>query len=206
MHVYQCKRVDYTLANFIFITKTIGSSNIFRIGIYIASVAFLVCFNGWAAANAAHDAYRLESDDRVRVTVFGHQDLSGEFEVDGAGFVSLPLIQFVQAAGKTTQELEQAITAKLKPNYLKHPRVSVEVLSYRPIYIIGEVRNPGSYPYINDMKVINVVALAGGYTYRAAKKKIKIIRADDPSKRKQKASEDSVVHPGDIVEVYERLF
>ena len=122
-------------------------------------VITLIC-QGPTSAKAQEAIYRLDAGDRVRVTVFGHEDLSGNFEVDGAGRLSLPLIQHVRAAGSTLAELEEAITNKLKPDFLKNPRVSVEVLNYRPFYILGEVKNPGSYPYVNGMAVINAVALA----------------------------------------------
>ncbi len=159
-----------------------------------------------AAAADAVAEYRLGAGDRVRVVVFGHDDLSGEFEVDGAGRVSLPLIQMVEAAGRTTVELEDAVTDRLRPDYLKNPRVSVEVVSFRPVYILGEVRQPGSYAYSNGMTVVNAVALAGGYTYRASKRKITVTRASDPNKNKQSVGEDTPIFPGDVVEVPERFF
>ncbi len=159
-----------------------------------------------AAAADAVAEYRLGAGDRVRVVVFGHDDLSGEFEVDGAGRLSLPLIQMVEAAGRTTVELEGAVTDRLRPDYLKNPRVSVEVVSFRPVYILGEVRQPGSYAYSNGMTVVNAVALAGGYTYRASKRKITVTRASDPNKNKQSVGEDTPIYPGDVVEVPERFF
>lgn len=150
--------------------------------------------------------YRLGTGDRVRVTVFGHENLSGEFELDGDGQISLPLIQKVAATGLTTDELEQRVTGKLQPDYLKNPRVSIEVLNYRPFYIIGEVRQPGSYAYVSNLTIVTAVALAGGYTYRASPGKITVIRATDPGKTKQRVAEDTPVLPGDIIEVPERLF
>ena len=157
-------------------------------------------------SNAEVPHYQLGPGDRVRVTVFGHDDLSGEFEIDGSGRLSLPLIQTVPSIGLTVSELEQAITDKLKPDYLRNPRVSVEVLSYRPFYIIGEVKEPGSYPYVNGMTVINAVALAGGYTYRARTNKLVIIRADDPQRARTPATHNTHVLPGDVIEVPERYF
>ena len=168
-------------------------------------VVTLVCF-GLPRVEAQEASYRLDAGDRVKVTVFGQQDLSGEFEVDGAGRLSLPLIQHVQARGSTLAELEQAITGKLKPDFLKNPRVSVEVLNYRPFYILGEVKNPGSYPFVNGMTVINAVALAGGYTYRAKENTVIIVRAGDAKRKPLPADHDTVVLPGDVIEVPERFF
>lgn len=150
--------------------------------------------------------YRTGSGDKLRITVFGHDDLSGEFQVDGTGNISLPLIGNVAAGNRSVDDIEQAIVNKLKPDYLKNPRVSVEVVNYRPFYILGEVNNPGSYPYVNGMTVMNAIALSGGYTYRAREGKVLITRADDPERTKQSATLDTMVLPGDIIEVPERFF
>ena len=157
-------------------------------------------------AAADQPVYTLGSGDRVRVTVFGEEDLSGEFEVDGSGFISMPLIGEVEAGGLTLRQLEKVIAEKLLDGYLKTPRVSVDVRNYRPFYILGEVKEPGSYPYVSGMTVLNAVALAGGYTYRARKKRLLITRANDAEGAKQRATEDTVVLPGDVVRVPERFF
>lgn len=154
----------------------------------------------------APDEYRVGSGDNLRVTVFGEQDLSGEFLVDGAGFFSLPLIGEVRAGGLIVREVERVIVKKLKPDYLKNPSVSVAVLNYRPFYIIGEVQKPGSYAYVSGMKVVNAIALAGGYTYRARENNVLITRARNPERKKQRANHDTVVLPGDVIEVPERFF
>jgi protein involved in polysaccharide export with SLBB domain len=157
-------------------------------------------------ASAISDDYRLAAGDQLRVSVYGHDDLSGEFEVDGKGQLSLPLIQDIDAANKTLNELEADITDELQPDYLKNPRVSVEVISYRPFYIVGEVNAPGSYPFVSGMTVINGVALAGGFTYRAQKARIKIIRDHTTSKEEIDASANTAVLPGDVIEIGERFF
>jgi protein involved in polysaccharide export with SLBB domain len=156
--------------------------------------------------SAVPDDYRLAAGDQLRVSVYGHDDLSGEFEVDGNGQLSLPLIQDIEATNKTLNELEIDIANALQPDYLKNPRVSVEILSYRPFYIVGEVNEPGSYPYVSGMTVINGVALAGGFTYRAQKNRIKIIRDTAESKREIEASANTEVLPGDVIEIGERFF
>ena len=171
-----------------------------------AAVVVLSCLLMLATAGAEEAAYRLGSGDRIRVTVYGHEDLSGEFEVDSQGNVSLPLILDVPVRGTTIESTELAITNKLQPDYLKHPRVSVEVLSYRPFYIIGEVKTPGSYPYVSGMTVLNAVALAGGYTYRARTKAVLITRPEGAEQMKITARSDTSVLPGDVIEVPERFF
>ncbi len=149
--------------------------------------------------------YRLGSGDKLRVIVFGEQDLSGEFDVTGSGKVSLPLIGAVQAAGLTLDEFQSEIGDKLKQGYLTNPKVSAEVLNYRPFYIIGEVGKPGEYPYTNGMNVLNAVAVAGGYTYRANQTQVYITR-DGKDESQYAASQSVPVLPGDIVRVPERFF
>lgn len=162
--------------------------------------------NSSAADNELDVVYRLAAGDRIRVTVYGHEDLSGEFEVNGAGQISLPLVHEVKAAGLSASELAAAITDKLSPDYLRNPQVTTEVLGYRPFYIIGEVKSPGSYAYANGMTVINAVAVAGGFTYRARKNKIKIVRGSEPDQEEIVAEPDTYVLPGDVIEVAERFF
>jgi len=151
-------------------------------------------------------AYRLSNGDKIRVTVYGHEDLSGEFDVDGTGNVSLPLIGDVRAAGLTANELEVAVTERLRPDYLRNPRVSAELLDYRPFYIFGEVRSPGSYAYTGGMTVISAVAVAGGYTYRARKNRIRIVRGAGDEQTEIQATADTPIYPGDVIEIPERFF
>jgi len=155
---------------------------------------------------AVEVAYRLSIGDKLRITVYGHEDLSGEFDVDATGNLSLPLIGDVHATGLTANELEAEITNLLRPDYLKNPRVSAELLNYRPFYIFGEVKTPGSFPYANGMTVISAVAVAGGFTYRARKNRIRITRGDGDDKVEFDAQDDTLILPGDVIEVPERFF
>ena len=157
-----------------------------------------------AQGAGARTAYRLGSGDKIRVTVFGHLEMSGEFLVTGNGLVSLPFVGGMKAGGLTVSELERAIVGRLAPDYLKNPRVSVEVLNFRPFDIIGEVTKPGSYPFRSGMTVINAIAMAGGFTYRAKENSFRIKRA--ASGTTEKAQRNTVVFPGDVIEVLERWF
>jgi len=150
--------------------------------------------------------YKLDSGDKLKVIVYEEKDLSGSFEVSGEGVVSLPLIGAVNAKGLSIRELEKSIETSLLEGYLKNPKVSIEVLNYRPFYILGEVKEPGSYPYVNGMTVLNAVALGGGYTYRANKSRITLIRAGESEKNKLSVSAETRVLPGDVVRVEERFF
>ena len=171
----------------------------------IMMVATWLLLSTVASAEELGSDYRLAAGDRIRVTVYGHDDLSGEFQVDGNGDVVLPLIQNVPARERTARELEQSITTSLEPRYLRNPRVSVEVLASRPFYILGEVTSPGSYEYAAGMTVVKAAALAGGFTYRANTKKVKVTR-DGSSEPIERAPLQSEVRPGDVIEVPERFF
>lgn len=149
-------------------------------------------------------SYVLGTGDQIRLTVYGEDDLSGQYEVGSTGMVALPLIGEVNAAGRTIAEFESAVAARLKQGYLKDPRVSAQVANYRPFFILGEVSKPGSYPYVNGMTVLNAVALAGGYTYRADKDGVTITHA--AAAKENDVRENAAVMPGDIIRVPERLF
>ena len=157
------------------------------------------------SADGCIEGYRLASGDQVRVTVFRHDDLSGEFQLDGLGNFSMPLVGQINADGLTVREAENAIRERLMAGYLVDPQVSVEVLNYRPFYILGEVKTPGSYPYVNGMTVLNAVALAGGYTYRASEGRITVTRGGSGG-RQIRAEPTTTILPGDIVTVPERFF
>ena len=150
--------------------------------------------------------YALGPGDGIRVLVFGESDLSGDFNISTNGTVALPLVGPVQAAGKTPGELAGVIAQALSPDYLRDPRVSVEVLQYRPFFILGEVKAPGSYPYAAGINVRSAAALAGGYTYRAKEGHAYITRTVDGQPSRRKVAPDARVLPGDIVEVPERFF
>lgn len=155
-----------------------------------------------ADTNAQSSHYRLGSGDKVKINVFGDESLSGEHQVDGNGTFNFPLVGNVKAAGLTSTELEQSLRSHLN-EYLHDPRVSVEVEGYRPFYIVGEVKNPGSYPYVDGMTVINAVAIAGGFTYRAKENEFDIQRKDNQSLG---AGQVTKVLPGDVIVVRERFF
>lgn len=152
------------------------------------------------------EQYRLGSGDEVRVTVFGEDSMTNTYKVDGAGMISLPLVGNVQAGNLTVPELQMRIAQHLSQGFLLNPRVSVQVMNYRPFFILGEVNRPNQYPYVEGMKVINAVAVAGGYTYRANERSMFIVRGNDATRTKQPADPNTYVLPGDTVEIQERYF
>jgi protein involved in polysaccharide export with SLBB domain len=151
--------------------------------------------------------YKLGSGDKIKLVVYGEDDLGGEYLVDGAGQVQLPLLGQVPAAGLTIHQFVTSVTNLfVSEGYLKRPRVSVEVENYRPFYIIGEVKTPGQYPYISGMNALNAIALAGGYTYRADDTVIYVRHNGSTNEVKAPADQNTKVGPGDIVRVGERVF
>lgn len=158
------------------------------------------------ATPADDERYTLGSGDKVKVTVYGEEDLSGEFTVDGSGHVQLPLVGQVKAAGLNTHQLVSEVTTALQNGYLKDPKVSIQVLNYRPFYIMGEVNKPGEYPFENGLTVLRAVALAGGYTYRANDGKVYVRRVNETEENAMPADSTTRIYPGDIVRVPERIF
>jgi protein involved in polysaccharide export with SLBB domain len=148
-------------------------------------------------------SYDLGAGDRLRIVVFRHPDLSGEFALDGEGYLALPLLGVIAAGGLTTRQLEAAIETQLKADdLLVSPQVGVQVVTYRSFYVLGEVGAPGSYAYQSGITVINAVALAGGYTPRADRSGTTIGRRGC----RLETQTDTAVKPGDILTVAERFF
>ena len=161
-----------------------------------------------SAQNGTQAEYQLGSGDKLRITFFGKHttDLSGEYEIDGSGLVPLPLVGSLRLGGLTLAQVEDVIVEAYKPDYVINPRVSVQVMNYRPFYITGQVEEPGSYPYVNGITVLEAVVIAGGFTKRAKENKMEIIRGKDLSRAKQDATPETIVLPGDVIEVPQRYF
>ena len=133
-----------------------------RKAILLAGALALVCSTAWAQ----DDAYRLGKGDKVQILTFGHEDLTGEFEVDANGFVKFPLLGRVRAEGLSLTELEETLKAPLGERFIVNPKISANILEYSPIYVLGDVAAPAMYAYEPGMTVLHAVALAGGYGIR----------------------------------------
>lgn len=156
-------------------------------------------------AASAQGSYRLGTGDKLKVTVFGEEDASGEYEIDAAGTISARLLGRIAVKGMTTSEVEQTLYDQYRSrNIFKNPKISIELLNLRPFFILGEVEKRGQYPYVNGLTVAQAVAIAGGYTYRASRSRITIQRAGAP--QEERVDEHAPVYPGDIVRVPERFF
>jgi polysaccharide export outer membrane protein len=150
--------------------------------------------------------YQLASGDRLRVIVFGQDNLSNSYSVDGAGNIALPLVGLVRAQGLTTSELARSLEARLRQGFLREPSVSVEVEAYRPFFVLGEVTTAGQYPFVNGMTVQNAVAVAGGFTPRGAQDSVDLTRMIDGRAITASAPMTFPVRPGDTIQVRERFF
>lgn len=158
------------------------------------------------AAEAAAASYRLAPGDKVRVTVFGEDNLSGEYTVLPDGNIVLPLAGNVKAIGLTFAQLQDSISTALQRGYVKDPNVTVQVASLRPFYILGEVKKPGQYSYMPDLTVLAAVATAEGFTYRADMSSVYIRHAHEAAERKYKLTVSTIVQPGDTIRITERYF
>lgn len=153
-----------------------------------------------------NEIYRLDTGDKLRVTVFGQGDLSGEFTVDGTGAISMPLLPPLLARGLTTDDFERAIAAELSQTLLRNPSVSVQVMEFRPFFILGEVQRAGQYPFVSGMTVQSAVAIAGGFTYRADQDRVLITRNRGDRVLEIGVDSTEPVMPGDTILVKERYF
>jgi polysaccharide biosynthesis/export protein len=151
--------------------------------------------------------YRLAPGDTVRIITYGEDPLTGEFRVSDRGMVSLPLAGSVTAAGRTPHQLEEAVAAMLKKRgMLTRPSVSVEISTYRPIYVLGEVNKPGAYAYQPGMTMVSGAAAAGGFTYRAVQDYASVVRTVDGDSVEGKVLREGLIQPGDVITVFERKF
>ncbi len=159
-----------------------------------------------ASTQGGETAYRLGPGDKLRIITYGETSLTGEFNVNDVGQVSLPLIGAIKASGLTVSQLAAVITVALQNGYIKNPSVSVEVSNNRPFYILGEVVRPGEYPFINGLTITSAVATAGGYTYRANTHRVFIRGVHDASEHVLTVTGDLPISPGDTIRVPERFF
>jgi polysaccharide export outer membrane protein len=151
-------------------------------------------------------SYVLGPNDRIRLKVYGESDITGEYEIDSTGNVSVPLAGHLKAAGLTTRQLERSITSALSKGIVRDPRVNVEIAIYRPYYILGEVKKSGEYPYRLGLTVMDAVASAGGFTYRANENKVFLRRSGGSAEETYALDAPVPVFPGDNIRIPERYF
>jgi polysaccharide export outer membrane protein len=150
--------------------------------------------------------YRLDSGDKVRVIVYNEQSLSTEYVVGDNGTISMPMVGEVMARGRTTDELRQAILAELRNGILVNPGASVEIAQFRPFFIVGEVAKPGQYPFVSGLNVLGAIAIAGGFTVRADKNHLVVVRSRDGLAKQWSVEPLTALGPGDVLVVPELFF
>lgn len=154
------------------------------------------------------NSFQLGVADQVRVITYGEEQLSGTFRVGDDGSIAVPLLGDVQAQGLTTRRLADRLTGELKKrNLLRDPSVSVEILSYRPVFVLGEVAKPGEYSYQPGMTLLTLVTVAGGFTYRAVEDYASVVRTEDGQEAvRGRLLPEAFLKPGDVVKIYDRVF
>ena len=157
-------------------------------------------------AAAATGPAKLQPGDKITVYVYGEDKLSGEYQLNQSGQISLPLAGTIEAKGLTQSELEQALAKKFRSEYLKQPKVTVTIASLQPYYVMGEVEKPGEFAYKSGLNVLTALAIAGGPTYRASRSTVQIQRRGESSMREYPISASVPILPGDVVKVPERYF
>jgi polysaccharide export outer membrane protein len=151
--------------------------------------------------------YRLGPGDKVKVTVFNEPDLTGEYQVSETGNIALPLVGTIPAAGASAKELQERLVRRLGGGYVRSPRVTVDVTSYRPFNVFGEVKTAGQFAYRPGLTVQDAVAMAGGFTYRANSRTAYLRRAEARGEQTIQLDTERVpVMPGDSIRVPERYF
>jgi polysaccharide export outer membrane protein len=167
----------------------------------------LVLLLPWGLVNCgdALQSYRLSAGDRVRIAVFGEDDLTVTSQVSARGTISFPLLGELKVADLTPGDLEDLVASRLRGPYLVDPRVSVSIEEYRQFFVMGQVNRPGSYAYLPGLTVRKAVSIAGGYTERASRSKIFVVSEGDSS-RERKVAQDDPLGPGDTIIVKESFF
>jgi polysaccharide export outer membrane protein len=153
-----------------------------------------------------NDPYLLAAGDRLRVIVYGQDNLSNVYGVDPSGRIAMPLIGPVAVSGSTIRDVEQRIEARLRAGYIREPKVSVDIDVYRPFYVLGEVNTAGQFPYVAGMTVQKAIAIAGGFSARAYRGRVELTRMVRGQSLTGEVPIDYPIKPGDTVVVRERWF
>lgn len=159
-----------------------------------------------AYAKASHGPYVLRPTDQIRVQVYNEPNISGDYQIDSSGFVSVPLAGRVKASGVTPAQLEKSLASRLNNGLLKDPRVSIQIAGYAPFYIHGEVKRSGEFPFRPGLTVMDAIATAGGYTYRANEGQVFVRRAGTDAEQAYPSNSRIAVFPGDNIRIPERFF
>jgi polysaccharide export outer membrane protein len=171
-----------------------------------AFIAVILALGTAAAQEYDEGSYRLDTGDKIDIQVFDEPDLTMTAIISQSGFINYSYLGNIEVAGKTPLQLERELTALLKDGYLVNPAVNITISEYRSFFINGEVARPGGYPYQPGLTLDKAIALAGGLTDRASKRRIYVQRANSDDGSRQKINSSQLVSPGDIINVEEGFF
>ena len=159
-----------------------------------------------ASSSPVQQSYRLGSNDLVHIQVYGEDELNVESKIDGDGNIHYPLLGILSAAGKTVRELQDDLTARLAAGYVRNPKVTVYVVRHRNIYVSGEVKTAGAYPYEEGLTVHKAITMAGGFTDKAAESSTKVLRMIEGNEQSVAVDLDALIQPGDILVIPRSFF
>ncbi|MBU1173818.1 MAG: polysaccharide export protein [Alphaproteobacteria bacterium] len=184
---------------------------LFRALVAVVLAGLVAACSGSGSLRSAYDVatggpYRLDTDDVLRVTVYGETDLTNTYRIDDRGYISFPLTGPIEVRGVTTQVVASRLTSALADGYLRNPNVAVEVSTYRPFFIQGEVATPGNYPFVYGMTARSAVSTAGGFTETANRDRVVIYRRQGTRMIKGGVDLDFPIYPGDTIVVEDRWF
>jgi polysaccharide biosynthesis/export protein len=186
-------------------------ATMFRFALLMLLAAAAAGCSGYRPAPAAfHEVlnypYVLGEGDKVRITVFDQQGLSNTYAIDQSGFIAFPLVGAVPARGLTAQQLEGKIATALMGGFVRSPDVTVEIDTYRPVFIMGEVGASGQYAFVPGMTVQKAVAAAGGFNARANQSNVDITRQINGKLMTGRVLITDPILPGDTIYIRERVF
>jgi len=162
---------------------------------------------GAGPLSGASVASLLQPGEKLKITVYGEENLTGDYDVTPAGYVTMPLIGAIKAAGRSQSQFGSDIAARFRRGgFLQDPHVTVAVVQFKPFYVLGEATTPGEYPFRSGLNVHTAVAMAGGFTYRASRTYVLIRHAGDEAWKEYPLAEPVPIAPGDLIRVPERYF
>jgi protein involved in polysaccharide export with SLBB domain len=163
--------------------------------------------SGPISLSGAGMASLLQPGEKIRITVYGEEALTGDYDINPAGYVFMPLIGAIKAAGRSQSDFGREVSNKFsRGGFLQDPHVTVAIIQFKPFYVLGEALTPGEYPFRSGLNVHTAVAMAGGFTYRASRSFVLIRHTGQDVWKEYSLTEPVPIAPGDLIRVPERYF
>ena len=162
---------------------------------------------GPSSLSGAGVASLLQPGEKIKITVYGEEALTGEYDISPSGYVTMPLIGAIKAAGRSQSEFGRDVANRyLRGGFLQDPHVTVAVVQFKPFYVLGEAVTPGEYPFRSGLNVHSAVAMAGGFTYRASRSHVLIKHGGEEAWHEYPLTAELAIAPGDLIRIPERYF